>query len=158
MYILYKTTNTISGRYYVGVTNNNDKYYKGSGTALLEAIKKYGSKNFIKEVLETFETEEEAFAAEAKVVNEEFVKDRNTYNIKVGGKGGTGQLKTEAHKQKIREARAKQTTTNGGRKPAMDPLEFITLCNKLGKRKAAEELQISLTACRSRYHRLKNQV
>ena len=156
MYILYKTTNIITGKYYVGVSNNNDKYYKGSGTALLNAIKQYGSKNFIRETLETFETEKDAFAKEAEVVNEDFVKDRNTYNIKVGGKGGTGQKKSEEHKQKIREARAKQTNNNGGRKPAMDTHFLIKQVELYGIKGAAKNLDLTYYQCRDRYYRVIN--
>lgn len=46
MYTVYKTTNIINGKYYIGVhktTNPNDSYL-GSGKAIKEAIKKYGKK------------------------------------------------------------------------------------------------------------------
>jgi len=155
MYILYKTTNTVNGRYYVGVTNDNDKYYKGSGTALLNAIKEYGGKHFIRETLETFETEKEAFAREAEVVNEDFVNDRSTYNIKVGGKGGTGQSKSETHKQKIREARAKQANNNGGRKNLTSKAKLCSLIEQYGWEGGAEKLGISLSAFKTRYYRSK---
>ena len=57
IYTVYKITNTINNRYYIGVhktTNPNDSYY-GSGLVIKEAIKKYGKENFIKEILFTFE-------------------------------------------------------------------------------------------------------
>lgn len=153
MYILYKTTNIITGKYYIGVSNNRDRYYKGSGTALLASIRKHGRKNFIKEVLETFETSEEAFAREAEVVNEDFVKDCNTYNVKVGGKGGIGQKKSEEHRQKIRAARAMQTNLKGGRKLITPKDELKRLVEELGTRGAAEYLGISWTALRGRLYR-----
>ena len=156
MYILYKTTNTVNGKYYVGVSNGNNPSYKGSGTALKKAIKQYGSKNFLREILESFDTEAEAFAREAEVVNEAFVSNRNTYNIKVGGKGGTGQLKTEEHKEKIRQARKKQTNNNGGRKPAMDTKLLFEYVDKYGIRGAAEKLDLTFHQCKGRYYRAKN--
>ena len=152
-YIIYKTTNTINGKYYIGVTNGNNVHYKGSGRVLKDAFKEYGIKNFIRETLEEFDTEEEAYLREAEIVDETFVADRNTYNIGKGGKGGPGQSKSLEHKEAIRQSRLNKPS-NGGRKPAMDPEELIALCDTYGKRKAAELLGISLVACRSRYHRL----
>ena len=157
-YIIYKTTNTINGKYYVGVTNGNDINYMGSGRVLKNAIKEHGRKYFVRETLEVFDTEEEAYLREAEIVNEAFVADRNTYNIGKGGKGGPGQPKSAEHKEAIRQNRLGKPNVNAGRKPAMDPKELVTLCDTHGKRKAAELLGISLVACRSRYHRLKNTI
>ena len=164
MYILYKTTNIVNGKYYVGVSNGNNPSYKGSGTALKEAIKQYGSKNFLREVLESFDTEAEAFTREAEVVNEAFVSNRNTYNIKVGGKGGTGQLKTEEHRKRISDSIKKkystdpgyaQTARNGGRKPAMDITLLFEYVDNYGIRGAAEKLGLTFHQCRDRYYRAK---
>jgi len=157
-YIIYKTTNTINGKYYIGVTNGNDKRYMGSGRVLKNAIKEYGRKNFVRETLEVFDTEEEAYIREAQIVNDLLVADRDTYNIGKGGKGGPGQSKSLKHKEALRQARLGIPSINGGRKPAVDPKELIALCNLHGKRKAAELLGISIDACRSRYHRLKNKI
>jgi len=157
-YIIYKTTNTINGKYYVGVTNGNKPSYLGSGRALQDAIKEYGRENFVRETLEVFDTEQDAYLREAEIVNESFVASRNTYNIGKGGKGGPGQSKSLEHKRKIAKARAKQSYVTGGRPPAMEPKVFIALCDKLGKRKAAEQLCISLSAVRARYHRLKHKI
>ncbi len=51
--IIYKTTNLINGKIYVGYHNTdiNDGYL-GSGTIFSKALKKYGKKNFVREVLE----------------------------------------------------------------------------------------------------------
>ena len=60
----------------------------GSGTHLKHSQNKYGIKNFEKKVLEIFVTPEIMFQYEAILVNEEFVKRSDTYNINVGGCGG----------------------------------------------------------------------
>lgn len=87
MYTIYKITNNINGKYYIGVhkTNNpNDNYY-GSGTAIKKAIKKYGKENFSKKVLYIFEFKQDAYLMESKIVD---INDPNSYNEKEGGIGG----------------------------------------------------------------------
>ena len=50
------------------------------------AVKKYGVKNFIRTTLRVFDTEEDAYKLEAEIVNEDFVKRDDTYNIVLGGR------------------------------------------------------------------------
>lgn len=49
---IYKTTNTVNGKIYIGKEKHNDKNYIGSGRILNNAIKKYGKEVFVKEILE----------------------------------------------------------------------------------------------------------
>lgn len=89
-YTVYKTTNKINGKVYVGfhkTTDPNDDYL-GSGKIFKRALKKYGKENFIKEVLFVFNTAEEMFSKEAEIVDKLFVESENTYNIMEGGCGG----------------------------------------------------------------------
>ena len=51
--LIYKTTNMINGRIYIGRTGRDDLKYLGSGIYLLFAIKKWGKENFIRETIET---------------------------------------------------------------------------------------------------------
>jgi len=52
-FIVYKTTNTVNGKIYIGAhaTYNLEDGYKGSGTYLKVAFKKYGKDNFTTEVI-----------------------------------------------------------------------------------------------------------
>lgn len=89
-YIIYKTTNLINNKIYVGkhMTKNLNDAYMGSGLLIKKAIKKYGLKNFLKEILYSFSNEEEMNLKENQIVNNEFIKLSNTYNIALGGQGG----------------------------------------------------------------------
>lgn len=84
----YKITNKINGKFYYGVhnTDNLDDGYFGSGKLLKMAYQKYGIENFEKEILQFFNTEQEAFAYEREIVNEDLIRDDNCYNVQIGGK------------------------------------------------------------------------
>jgi|TARA_B110000971_G_C19921434_1_gene459382 hypothetical protein len=160
MYKIYKTTNTINNKYYIGVHNGNDKWYKGSGTALKRAIKLHGGENFVTETLEECTTEQEAFVREAELVTEELVKDRNCYNIKLGGKGGAGTKKSEAHKEAIRQAilekgRKGYTNPNAGSKPKMDKQQVVDAVEEHGLQKAALLFDVEYHKFKHRYYRYK---
>ena len=111
-YFIYQITNLSNGMKYIGVhqTENLEDGYMGSGLHILRAIKKYGKECFKKDILEFFESSEEAYAAEKKLVTEKIVNDNSYYNLRVGGRGGSnkghnkGKPKTEEHKQKIKDA------------------------------------------------------
>lgn len=90
-YTIYQTTNLLNGKIYIGKhqTKNPNDNYIGSGVALKKAIKKYGSKNFKKEVLFIFNTAHEMNVKEKEIVNEAFIKNEMTYNLGIGGEGGS---------------------------------------------------------------------
>lgn len=87
---IYKTTNLINNKIYVGqhkTTNDNiDDWYIGSGKLLLEAIDKYGKKNFKCEVIEWCNNETELNEREIYYID--LFKSKVTfgnYNISDGG-------------------------------------------------------------------------
>lgn len=88
MYI-YKTTNIINGKVYVGKSEKpiNDLYL-GSGKILKQAIKKYGIENFKKEIIEHCSSIEELNKREIFWIKELNSQYSNGYNISSGGDWG----------------------------------------------------------------------
>lgn len=91
-FILYKTTNVINRKIYVGVHKQKSDFkpyefdgYLGSGKLLQLAIKKYGKENFIRETIDTFASREDAENAEKHLVNKNFLQEDNVYNVTEGG-------------------------------------------------------------------------
>lgn len=86
-YTVYKVTNRFDGKIYIGIhTQRSDNdHYMGSGTEIKEAIKQYGRKSFVKEIIFTFETKEEMLAKEKELVTKEFCMREDTYNRVEGG-------------------------------------------------------------------------
>lgn len=104
-YIVYKTTNTINGKIYIGVHGTlSDDFdgYIGCGisckgdlkqkhsTVFQKAVIKYGINNFVRETLYEFPGTEKgkiaAYKKEAELVNREFIKRKDVYNTCLGGK------------------------------------------------------------------------
>lgn len=91
-YYLYEIKNLVNNKIYIGVheTYNLNDHYFGSGKILAQAISKYGKHNFTKRILCFTRDRDQAYEIEALIIDEKFVKDSNTYNIKKGGLGGLG--------------------------------------------------------------------
>ena len=90
-HIIYKTTNLINQKFYIGAhsTNDIDDGYMGSGFNLSAAIKKYGKQNFIREILHTFDNPSLMFDKEKEIVTPLFLSKPDVYNIVEGGYGGS---------------------------------------------------------------------
>lgn len=102
-YIVYKTTNLINGKIYVGVHRTNPDIFDGyigcgvtkkdqkkSKRGFPKAVLKYGYTNFKRETLFVFpDTKDgmlEAYKKESEIVDLTFIKSKQTYNLVLGGK------------------------------------------------------------------------
>lgn len=98
-YIIYKITNLINGKIYIGKhkTKKIDDGYMGSGKYIKVAILKYGITNFSKDILSYHETEESMNLTESLLVNQEFVDRNDTYNLVIGGGCGWSYVHINKH-------------------------------------------------------------
>ena len=98
-HVVYKTTNIVNNKIYIGLhsTNNINDNYIGSGYVLKEAIKKYGKSKFKKEILYVFNSRDEARKMEASIVDKDFCKRKDTYNLTEGGMGVENQFGSNNH-------------------------------------------------------------
>lgn len=86
-YTVYKITNMVNNNIYIGVHATEDLHdsYMGSGFRIKRAIKKYGIENFKKDILFVYDTKNDALNEERKIVDEDFVLRKDTYNMVLGG-------------------------------------------------------------------------
>lgn len=101
-HIVYLTLNKVNKKIYVGVHSTEDpnvfdgyigcgvvvtmpSSYKKSKTPFQYAVNKYGVNNFVRTTIKEFETKEEALKFESIIVNEKFIKRKDTYNAVIGG-------------------------------------------------------------------------
>jgi len=148
--ILYKTTNLINNKYYIGIhcTEDIKDTYLGSGTLLKKAIKKYGKHNFKREILQEVNTIGELVELEKKVVNIDFCKDRNTYNMEVGGRGGkiwTKELKEKMSSSIQRGFVAGREVWNKGKKTG--PLSESTKMKMSESTKGEKNPMYGISCC-----------
>lgn len=101
IYTVYKITNTINDKIYIGVhtTLNPNDNYMGSGTLIKKAIAKYGIVNFTKSILFEYDNSNDAYLKESQIVNNSFVKRIDTYNLTNGGLGG--RTFSKSHKKNL---------------------------------------------------------
>lgn len=101
-YIVYQTVNKINNKIYIGVHGTEiDEFdgYIGNGVSIYRpatymhpktpfqfAVKKYGIKNFIRTTLKEFDNETDAYSLEAELVNEDFLRRDDVYNLALGGR------------------------------------------------------------------------
>lgn len=117
-FLIYKTTNTINGKFYIGQhrTDNLNDGYLGSGKLLKRAIAKYGAENFHKEILYICESEKQMNTLEKILV----VPDEElNYNLCLGGNGGQnkGIPRTEEEKRKMKGKKRTEEQKQRMRKP-----------------------------------------
>ena len=114
---IYKTTNLVNGKIYVGKHEAAafDTKYIGSGVVFSKALKKYGKENFECVLLEAVDSKEELNTREKYWIAEFKARDKRIgYNINEGGEGNPGYKHTDAFKATMSEKKQKyKWYTNG---------------------------------------------
>jgi group I intron endonuclease len=138
MAYIYKTTNLINGKIYIGQTKRKTSKYLGSGTFIKQAILEYGKHNFNREIIEE---------VDASMIDERekyWISHFNSTNPKIGynrtmggsgfnafgvkrsedtkiriSKSKTGIKLSESHKKSISESNKGKHSWNSGKKTGM---------------------------------------
>jgi len=137
-HIIYKTTCTVTDRYYVGMHSTNDlnDRYLGSGKVLFHSIRKHGRHNHRYEILEHASTREELTQREKEIVNADLVADPNCLNLVQGGNTApyeydrnpkSSQLQAQSLRQHFanHENRERQRRINSGACQRLDVIKNI---------------------------------
>jgi hypothetical protein len=120
---VYKTTNAITGKFYIGMhsTDNLNDGYLGSGKRLKYSLSKYGKENHRIEILKFVADRKELAALEKELVTEELLKQKECLNLKVGGEGAVlcgsnngmfGKKRSAEHKAKVSQKLKGRAPTN----------------------------------------------
>lgn len=115
-YTIYKITNSLNGKTYIGKhqTKQLDDSYMGSGKLIKRAVDKYGVDNFSKELLHVFDNEEEMNAKEQELVTQDVVESEQTYNLCVGGQGGFSHINSQTELRIAKNKRARKAANANG--------------------------------------------
>ena len=115
----YQTKNILNGKTYIGVhsTNKLNDGYIGCGIKsdaacrsqikagrnypFINAVSKYGYKNFKKEILSFYNNIEEAYEDESFMVNNDYILKKDNYNVSLGGMFSVRPKRLEEFKKDI---------------------------------------------------------
>lgn len=152
--IIYKITNLINGKIYIGQYSGKDfESYWGSGLLLKKAIKKYGKENFKKEIIEICESKQILNEKEVYWISfYNSIDSKIGYNIHKGGQGGSqpiqGRTSLEGYilrygeeigKIKYEENRRLNSKTHKGHKVSDEQKKKQSISTKGIKRKPHSE-------------------
>ncbi|ALP47432.1 SegD homing endonuclease [Vibrio phage phi-ST2] len=123
MAYLYKITNPVNGKEYIGVTIDLKRRFNEHARkdyAIGQAIRKYGITFDDMQVIASG-TEDEMYELESSIVTDEYILSESNYNIVPGGIGRiTGYKHTDESKRKMSEAKKGKTPHNKGKKASIE--------------------------------------
>ena len=164
---VYKITNNLNNKIYIGKSNNPEKRWKqhvalskknklidGHYSYLHSAIKKYGIENFSMEIIACFNSNLDAFDFESKTIFELKSNYREIgYNLTTGGEGVVGFKQTK--EQIIKSANSRRgkfvgvNNKNYGKKHSEEHRRKISEGNK--GRITSDEVKLKISAANSGY-------
>jgi len=148
-HFIYKTTNLLSGRYYIGMhsANSLEDGYLGSGVYLRRSLNKYGKENHIREILELCESREELKSREEEIVNLQEIAKKECMNLMVGGRGRDAESwANDIRKPHSSETKQKISETLKGQKFTEERIQNISkgrrgIATFTGKKHSMESLK-----------------
>jgi group I intron endonuclease len=155
MHYLYRITNLLNSKIYIGQSNNTRrwsqhtyfaKHPEKTGQYIHYAMSKYGIENFIFEVISTCQTQEEANEIESKLIKQyDSMNKQFGYNSRVGGIEGSRGSHSEETKEKIRQATIQQIAEKGhpalGTKRTSEQLQKLSEAHKNNPAEYTEEVR-----------------
>lgn len=163
--VIYKTTNLVNGKQYIGKDSKNNPNYLGSGSYLKRAIKKYGKQNFKKEILEVCSSHEELIQREEYWLNYYDAGDNkmfyNAHNHSYGAPklsheiiekiriANSGEKHSQYGKPKSEETKQKIANANRGRTPSDETRKKLSEAGR--KRVQTEETRKKLSEIRKSF-------
>ena len=138
--LIYKITNLITGRIYIGQTNNRQRSYMGSGKVIKLAIKKYGKENFKKETVVEGDFNRELTDA----LEKHYIRLYNSNNKKVGynldGGGRKNRVFKMSEEGKRKIGLSKIGNTNRRGKKASIETRLKLSISHIGKKQPKEQI------------------
>lgn len=138
-HFIYKTTNLVNGKIYIGA-HSAETYtdrYLGSGPLIKRAIEKYGRSNFKREIIAECVSAEVMYIVESHIVNRKFVDRPDTYNLQIGGSGShrgrrVSWKPTPEQRDKMRKPRTPEARLNirNAKMGTLNPQFGISLSEK----------------------------
>lgn len=134
--LIYKITNRLNGKIYVGQSIDDNPEYLGSGKLIKRSVEKYGVSNFKREVLEYCEKRELLNEREIYWIAKLNARDLSIgYNIASGGEGGDTFTNNPNKEHFLDYCRSRTGNKNGmyGRKHTKESIDKMR-ANRKGKR------------------------
>ena len=130
--IIYKITNLINGKIYIGQDSKNRNKYFGSGKIIKQAIKKNGRKNFSKDIIEYCKNKKELDEREKYWIKYYgSINPKIGYNITLGGEGNLGLKHTKETKKLFSKQRKGKNNPNyGGKSITEHQRRVLSECGK----------------------------
>jgi len=144
-HIIYKTTCTVTGKFYIGMHSTDDinDGYLGSGSILSRSVKKYGKDKHTYEVLEFLPDRKSLGLREEELITEELRANPMCMNIRTGGTGNQpGKALKEETKAKMSVSLKKMWAdlkASGYQKPKQTAEQIANRVAKNTGKKRSEE-------------------
>lgn len=134
---VYKHTNKINGKCYIGITWNVKERWRSNGKAYKgyfgNAIQKYGWHNFEHEILFSELTKDEACKKEIELIKKLNTLIPNGYNLTKGGEGSLGYKISEKTREKMSNVKLGENNPFYKKKHTKEWVDMISKINRENK-------------------------